>query len=648
MGKAYLPSTSTTTITTYRCVQERPKLNMNSLPPELLIHIFTFATAIDILSPLTIALVCRKWNNIVITSPSIYQYIHLADFPRLASDEGTLTETKILEQRDKLWKRNLMVAKLWVERADPLPFDVHIRMGSDMKEERDCTDLVRDDSNLIGILSPFYENVKRWRRLIVNDGERPVEEFNFDESPKAPSIRMTKLNSLNLSICDLALEDSLLNVPKGLFIPSTSIFTLPPSLLGHEQMLFPSPLSPFMSQINKKKDEKREDDGEIAANFVLSTLPFLLTATDHPIIHPIHPSGLHSITSLTLTEHSVTLHLNPYVFLSFLNTTPNLQKLTFVGWIHADRHPPASNLPVARLPMLDTLQLRSTCLARIILSCLYVPRLRYLELAHLNVDFELPLPGVEDVAGGVVEEVHEDGDSEDEANDFSQSPWSDRSTGMGLRTLMKRSNPPLKVLYMDFTDMRTKDFVWLFPRLQELEEFVIVASDMSDTVMRLLEPYHEKIGPATPFSVSHRGDDSGTDSLCVDDHAASPQLPAIMVRKLRVPKLKKLELYNCHRLSGETMVEVLLKRVRYTDRLSRFTPPITPPASPPSPSLETSFIVETTTGPLEAPSEIPARLGDVNSLESLTIVGCDGFWHRHSQTLMNEIGSEERTIRIEA
>lgn len=294
--------------------------------------------------------------------------------------------------------------------------------------------------------------------------------------------------------------------------------------------------------------------------------------------------------------------------------------------------------------MLNTLQLRSTCLARIILSCLYVPRLRYLELAHLNVDFELPLPGMDDQAGGVVEEVHEDGDSEDEANDFSQSPWSDRSTGMGLRTLMKRSNPPLKVLYMDFTDMRTKDFVWLFPKLQELEEFVIVASDMSDTVMRLLEPYHEKIGPAPTFSTPGGGLDDDIDLL----GAAGPQHPVIMVRKVRLPKLKKLELYNCHRLSGDTMVEVLLKRIRYTDRLSRFTLPMTPPASPPTPSLETSYIAENAPRLLEAPSPVAERLGEVNSLENLTIVGCDGFWHRHSQILLNEIGSEDRTIRIEA
>ncbi|KAG7088470.1 hypothetical protein E1B28_012459 [Marasmius oreades] len=632
MGKAYMPTTTTTS----RCVQEHSTVNIDSLPPELLIHIFGFTAAIDLLSPLNIALVCRKWNDVITTSPSVYQYIHLSD--SLPFNKTTLTETEISTQRAKFWKRNLTLAKLWVERANPLPFDVDIRIGPQVKEEKDRVDLVRDDSNLLGMLSPFYENMERWRLLVVNDGERPAESFKFNQLLTTRSKRMSTLCSLNISICDLSNEDSLLHVPKGLFIPSTSVLTLPPSLLGHDQV-FPSPLTPFISQINRKQD--REKDGRLTANFVLPTLPFLPTASEYHITHPVQPSGLPSITSLTLTEYSVTRHLNPYVLLSFLNTTPNLQKLTFVGWSHADRHPPASRLPVARLPMLNTLQLRSTCLARSILSCLYVPRLQYLELAHLNLDFELPLPGVEDIASGLVEEVYEDGDSDDEANDFSQSPWSDRSTGMGLRALMKRSNPPLKVLYMDFTDMRTKDFVWLFPKLQELEEFVIVASDMSDTVMKLLEPCHEKAGPASSFMDSNNGRDN-------EAGRADPQSSTIMTSRLMLPRLKKLELYNCNRLSGGTMVDVLLKRVRYTDRLSRITLPITPPASPASSSLETSFIVENAYESLAPLSPAVANVAQVYTLESLAIVGCDGFWHRHSQLLSNELGNEERNMRLEA
>src|ERR1700683_1780689 len=60
--------------------------------------------------------------------------------------------------------------------------------------------------------------------------------------------------------------------------------------------------------------------------------------------------------------------------------------------------------------------------------------------------------------------------------------------GMGLRKLITRSNPPLEVLDMDLSDMRSKDFTWCFDRLSTLRRFRITGSDMSDRVIDLFKP----------------------------------------------------------------------------------------------------------------------------------------------------------------
>ncbi|KAJ8080624.1 hypothetical protein PM082_017458 [Marasmius tenuissimus] len=606
MGIAFNPATSTTSSS--RCTQEPKGLDVNSLPPELLIHTFNFTAAIDTFSPLSLSLVCRRWNTLVTESPSIYQCIRLSDSPSLL-EGSSVKPAQFAERQDRLWKRNLTQAKIWVERSRPLPFDVFVELGQGQEQGHRAA---RDDSNLLGMLSPFYENMQRWRRISVDDGKRN-EEFVFDEFFRARSISIPlPLDFLNVSICDLGHEDSLSNVPKGLFIPSKEVNAFPITLLGHDQ-LFPT------SHFLPPREEEEESSDNLVANYIVSSLPSSF------ISHPIQHSGLNSITTLNLSEHSVTLHIRPEALLSFLGSTPNLQKLTFVGWIHADRHAPSSTLPVANLLHLNTLQLRSTCLARSILSCLHAPSLQKLELAHLNVDFEMPLPGFDEEAqGGATQETHEVGDSEDEANDFSQSPWSDRSTGMGLRALVKRSNPPLKMLSMDFTDMRTKDFVWLFPKLDHLEEFVIVASDMSDTVIKLLKPH-----PCIPVNTIDM--DSQPD--------ANPQVTT--TTRLVLPKLKKLELFNCHRLTGDAILDVLVKRVGFTDTLALIALPMTPPASPPMMPHEPAYISD------RLGSSTIQESGHANTLENLTIVGCDGFWHRHSQALLKEIDNEERHVRIE-
>ncbi|PPQ77463.1 hypothetical protein CVT25_011333 [Psilocybe cyanescens] len=218
-------------------------------------------------------------------------------------------------------------------------------------------------------------------------------------------------------------------------------------------------------------------------------------------------------------DAQIGLHTQPKYILEFLTSCPELESFYLSGWPHdsAVLRP----LPVVNLPNLISLHLKSTCYARALLSSLNTPRLQNLLLSHLNVDFQLP------------SETPEEGDSEDEAGDFSQSPWSDQATGMGLRRLIKRCHPPIRILEMDFCDMRTKDFHYVFDRLHLLQDFHIVASDMSDRVIAMLRPVNEVNGV-----------------------------------RVRLPRLQKLRLINCQQLSGKAITEAIAARVKWTDVVS--------------------------------------------------------------------------------
>jgi hypothetical protein len=86
---------------------------------------------------------------------------------------------------------------------------------------------------------------------------------------------------------------------------------------------------------------------------------------------------------------------------------------------------------------------------------------------------------------------------------------------------------------MDWSDMRTKDFKFVFSHLDKLESFFIEASDMSDKVIDFLRPY-----------VS----------------AWDQQV------RVRLPRLKRLELSNCNELTGGALLNVLTDRVTVTDK----------------------------------------------------------------------------------
>ncbi|KIY71549.1 hypothetical protein CYLTODRAFT_390247 [Cylindrobasidium torrendii FP15055 ss-10] len=218
-----------------------------------------------------------------------------------------------------------------------------------------------------------------------------------------------------------------------------------------------------------------------------------------------------NFTTISIIEHSVEAQSTPTSLINFLSTCPNLQSFSFMGYIHTEEtyQPSLHNV---RLPFLRTLCIKNTHLTRALLSAIDAPLLEELCLSLLNVDVDL-----------VPDAPSEDGDSDDEHHDFSLSPSSDLATGMGLRRFLARSHPPIRRLDMNFSDMRTKDFTWVFRRLTELEEFSIVASDMSNTVVRLFATH--------------------------------------------LPRLKRLELYNCHRFQGDVLVESMRKRAERIERL---------------------------------------------------------------------------------
>lgn len=248
-----------------------------------------------------------------------------------------------------------------------------------------------------------------------------------------------------------------------------------------------------------------------------------ITASCLPSLDLINPLYF---TSLDITELSFVHTVRSHELLGFLARCPNLEHFYLHGVSYEE--PVLTSSPITvTLPRLHTLLLDLICIQRSILSHLHLPALRELHLRHLNMDVSLD--------GYHLEEY---GDSDDEAYDFSQSPSSDHHTGMGLRKLILRSRPPLEILDMDLSDMRTKDFRWVFDRLPHLKQFSIVGSDMSDKVVQLLKP--EPLQTVPGFGPHRR---------C----------------RVRLPQLTTLKLFGCQQFSGDALVDALSARVLYTD-----------------------------------------------------------------------------------
>lgn len=479
---------------------------MERLPTELLVNVFTWCTHSGALSPVTLGNVCRRWKTVTDNSPCVFQYI-------------------VLDDRSLSFHLANRIANFYLARSCGLPFDVYINVVS------------RD--NLLPLLSPFLNHLNRWRSCTIGGAKEEAVRFGefWDRGNGEPKLEELEIDVLDKAEVDAMTENDQTQVaavgdapPPGTFKPYT---TSPVSNLLHMTM-------------------------------IMSKLPSPLTL-----------SPLRFVT-LSIKESALTLSVRPDDLLRFLTVCPELESFSFTGSMsdlvitfEDVQHPP----PIVSLPRLHTLILRGTLATRIILSYLHTPALRELYLERLNVESEfpvlnpyLPLPSRKAVdpslvpaesssaesqtstselpsSPNITEDIHppsrsiafgfecalEDGDSDDGFSDFSQSPHSDHATGMGLRSLLSRSSPPLNVLVMDYADMRTKDFAWLFRDscARSLTDFKIVASDMADRVVRMLAP-----------------DANGT---------------------MLLPRLRSLELVNCQRLSGTAIVETIRARARATD-----------------------------------------------------------------------------------
>ncbi|KDQ62392.1 hypothetical protein JAAARDRAFT_149247 [Jaapia argillacea MUCL 33604] len=490
MGQTRLASTDRNPDTDEADTLSVPKTDLavhpfiEQLPPEILAQAFEVYAAEADIAPITLSRVCKYWRDVVSSWPCIWQ--------RISLDESSRSVESLRKQ-----------AELWVIRSDPLAFDVEVNIES--------------GNNLLPLLAPFFQHVKRWRTCKIRG--KWEEDISIPLLFEGMERFMPHcVNQVEVTVEDDETDESSINPPTT------------PTL--------------------------REWGGSLVMHVTVTALP--------------QPHLIAPVPIDTLIFHEITLDLatHPLELLTFLTAFPELQSLNIESWAQETERL-ENDAPMVFLPQLRVLQLKSTCSTRLILSHLHAPSLKQLYLEHLNVDFRIN-----------PETFSESGDSEDEAHDFSQSPWSDHATGMGLRSLIKRCNPPLNLLQMDYADMRTKDFIWCFNRLTSLRVFRIVASDMSDKVIDLLAPYPKK-EPA---------DSDGED---VDS------------KTLRLPQLQELELYNCQRLSGDAVVEALQERVTFSGRKDRHD--------------------------------------GFASLNRVVIVGCQDFRHHHGRALGKVLGSRLRT-----
>lgn len=414
-------------------------------------------------------------------------------------------------------------AQWWMHMSAPLSFDVHV--------DTSTADMI------LPLLSPVFPQMQRLRRCVISG--RHEEEFDLAKYP-FDHTRDCLVNELHILIKGVSALDTL-----GLNPISNG------SDDRHASNIF-------------RVHSPSNGPPELSLHFAVYALPL------ESVMKPI------PVKSLCITEFSLDVTTDVPRLLNFLRSTPLLETLLFSGWPQEGDPIQPGQLALVKLAHLRTLVIRSTVSVRAILSHIDAPSLEELYLEHTNVDFELRTePYV------VHQSPADEGDSDDEAHDFSQSPCSDYATGMGLRTLLKRSRPPLQLLHMDYADMRTKDFRWCFEHLEHLREFRIVGSDMSDRVVAMLAPYRRRV---LAFGLANPRD--------VEDPRGS--------WAVRLPSLRNLAVCSCQRVSGNALVEALRERVAFTDRA--------------------------------------AEEGRGETLESVAVVGCSDFLFQHGQALEEVFG----------
>ncbi|KAL1950678.1 hypothetical protein VTO73DRAFT_5802 [Trametes versicolor] len=419
-------------------------------------------------------------------------------------------------------------ARWWTYKSDPLPFDIRVSAQTiDM---------------ILPLLSPVLSQMQRLRRCAIagtHEEEFDFSKYDFDRS------RDCLVDELTIHVKGIAAVDAL-----GLNADSDSTDGRPTNIF----------------RVHGPPDEPPE----LSMHLSVPTIPLARFMKPIPI------------TSLCITEISLEVITDVVRMLDFLRCMPLLETLHFSGWPQEAEPILPGLLHAVRLPNLRILLLRSTCSVRALLSHIDAPALEELYLEHTNVDFELRTdPYITQQA------TPEEGESDDEAHDFSQSPYSDHATGMGLRALLRRSRPPLQVLHMDYADMRTKDFRWCFDRLDRLREFRIVGSDMSDRVVGMLAPFRRRWLAFGLANLKEADDPRGSWAV-------------------RLPSLTKLTIWHCQRLSGDALVQALQERVRLTDWA--------------------------------------AEEGRGETMESVAIVGCSEFLQQHGQQLEGTLGERLRAV----
>ena len=460
------------------------------LPAELLIDIFEKCSWSAPLTPLTLSLVCHKWHDIVSTSPRVWQLISLQD----VRSHNVVPIEKLQRQ-----------ASMWLANSSPLPFHVTVDFQAHSQEQ------------FLAIISILIGGLDRWTSCTFVRGKHKemVDISRIVLAARAHSDYSDSDSSGEDSESEEHGERSTLHAGKA--------------VVDHLEVIVDEAVGMRLQLDDEDdsdlEDSDDEDDVDTDLEGKLPTFRRLRTGSiilNYPVPNLPLPSRINpmGITVLTITEAGLGPP-NPIRLLRFLTAFPEIETLTFDGHALEPDYEEDDFPPIVTLPKLCELTIGSTCSVRMILSHLVVPGLTRLYLQHLNTDAII----LNQPAG-------EDGDSEDEAHDYSQSPSSDHATGMGLRMLQKRSNPPLRVLDMDYSDLRTKDFLFCFDNFSHLREFRIVASDMSDRVIEMLAPYD---GP------------SGR-------------------QKIRLPDLKELELYHCQRVTGGTIVSALRERASFVDR----------------------------------------------------------------------------------
>jgi hypothetical protein len=457
--------------------------SIKDIPVELLIDIFEKCSWTVPLAPLTLSSVCRMWHDIVYASPRVWQSISLQGV------RGNQVATV-----DRLQRQT----SLWLTNSSPQPFDVSVDFQFCSQER------------LLAVIFILIGGLNRWRSWTLIRGKHK-EITDVAGIVLAASAHLDSSDEES----DSDSEGEEQGGPPRLYEGT--------AVVNHLEMIVDETV-----MLGQRMDDESSSDGE--DDDLERRLPKFGSERNgsiilrYPVPHLPLPSQVNpiGITSLTITEPGTGLSQpNPVQFLRFLTAFPEIETLTFDGCTLQPCYDEDDVPPFVTLPKLLELVVRNTRSIRMILSHFIVPALTKLTLQCLNTDTTVP-----DQPTG------EDGDSEDEAHDYSQSPLSDHATGMGLRTLQKRSNPPLRELYMDYSDLRTKDFLFCFDHFSLLTKFRIVASDLSDKVIEMLAPHNDPSGR----------------------------------REIRLPHLKELELSLCQRVSGSAIVNALRERVSFVDR----------------------------------------------------------------------------------